>query len=76
MRRAKFLWVIHYVGGLVVREKLGNYSPGDVVTVFPNHDHSQYPWRDTEGILEDSTYFREEELEFLMEKELDLNDYL
>ena len=76
MRRAKFLGVMHYADGPVVNEKLGDRSPGDVVTVFPNHNNSSYPWRDTEKDLEYSTYFREEELEFLIEKELDLNDYL
>ena len=76
MRRAKFLGVIHYIEGPLSEEELGDYSPGDIIVVFPNPDNSVYPWRDTEENLDHSTYFRKEELGFLVEKELDLNDYL
>ena len=76
MRKAKFLGLINYIDGPIVNEKLGDYSPGDIVTVFPNPHNTTYPWRDTEKDLEFSAYFREGELEFILDKELDLNDYL
>ena len=76
MRRAKFLGVIHYIEGPLSEEELGDYSPGDIIVVFPNPDNPDYPWRDTEENLDHSIYFREGELGFLVEKELDLNDYL
>lgn len=76
MRKAKFLGVINYVDGPIMNEKLGKYSPGDIVTVFPNTHNTTYPWRDKKQDLGNTAYFREGELEFILDKELDLNDYL
>lgn len=73
MRMAKFLGVVRRSGGLLVQEPLGDYSPGDLVRVFPKK--SFLPWTDGRKGT-DEHLFRTEELEFLPEKELDLNDYL
>lgn len=76
MRRAKFLGVIDDIGCQLRQDSMGGHSPGDVVTIFPNTGNTNFPWKDT--LLKEpfATYFRTEELEFLPEKELDLNDYL
>lgn len=75
MRQAKFLGLINYRGGPIMNENLGDYSPGDIVTVIPVTENAEFFWRDL-GPEEHSTYFRSEELEFILVKELDLNDYL
>ena len=75
MRQAKFLGLIHVRGGPITNEKIGDYSPGDILSVIPCKENSEFSWRDL-GPEEHSTYFRSEELEFIPDKELDLNDYL
>lgn len=76
MRRAKFLGVIDDIGCELKEVSMGGYRPGAEIVVFFNTGNATFPWRDSE--LEDpsATYFRTEELEFLPEKGLDLNDYL
>ena len=75
MRQAKFLGLIHVRGGPITNEKIGDYSPGDVLSVILCGENSEFPWRDS-GPEEYATYFRSAELEFILDKELDLNDYL
>jgi hypothetical protein len=76
MRRAKFLGVIDDIGGELKEVSMGGHSLGDVFVVFFNTGNSTFPWRDSLSEDINATYFRTEELEFLPEKELDLNDYL
>lgn len=76
MRRAKFLGVIDDIGCQLRQDSMGGHSPGDVIMIFPNRGNSNFPWKDTLYEEPFATYFRTEELEFLPEKELDLNDYL
>jgi hypothetical protein len=81
MRRARFLGLRDDEGNPEAMP--GEYEVGDVLTVFPRFPGytGPFPWADKPN--EDgksspagTSVFRENEIELLPEKELDLNDYL
>ena len=84
MRKAIYLGFIAEEGDPIdTSESYGDYSPGDVLFVERTKDDhpkkKEYPWREVFNPQEIGycfQLFREGELEFIPEKEFDVNDYL